>query len=650
MKTLSLDIETYSPVDLKSAGVYKYAEHPDFEILLLAYSVDGGPVQVGRTGRNFEGLPSDVADALTDPTVIKHAHNAAFERTCLAAYYKTPMPPEQWRCTMVLAAMAGLPMALDQVAKALNAGEQKDSSGKALIRYFCQPCKPTKTNGGRTRNTPETDPEKWQQFKDYCAQDVRAEMAIADALKWYKPTPEERRMWILDQRINDRGVQLDPVLVSSAIAIDAANTEALEAEAIELTGLQNPNSVSQLKAWLESATGEAVESLNKEKMPALIEAAKSYLGEHQIVRVLEIRQQTSKSSIKKYGAMQACMCADDRARGLLQYYGANRTGRWGGRMIQPQNLARNSMKGLTLARQVIRDGDLDTARMLYDNVPDVLSQLVRTAFVPRPGCRFIVSDFAAIEARVIAWLAGEKWRMDVFATHGKIYEASASQMFKVPLDKITKDLRSKGKVAELALGYQGGPNALERMGALKMGLKQDELPALVKMWRNANKKIVNLWQVVQDLAQDAVTTGPQSFRFGIKFFMRSGALHIQLPSGRCLVYQSAKVIDGPKGPQLVYNGTNQMTKVWGRQDTYGGKLVENIVQAIARDLLAAALVRLEAAGYPVAIHVHDEAVIEKEIGQGSMDEVNKIMGDSPGWAAGLPTPAESFECDFYKKD
>lgn len=652
MNTLSIDIETYSSVDLAKCGVYKYCQSPDFEILLFAFSLDGGPVTVWEPCLDGK-IPDEMADALINPRYLKTAHNAAFERTALAAYFGVPMPAEQWECTMALAAQCGLPLSLDAASKALGLDAKKDAAGKALIKYFCTPCKPTKANGGRTRNLPHHDPEKWEKFIEYCRQDVVVEQAIREKLSWFKPTDTERRVWILDQKINDTGVLLDPVLAENAIYIDTEYRERLTAEAVALTGLDNPNSVSQLKTWLGEALETEIDTLNKESVGDLLKSANG-----QAERVLQIRQLMAKSSVKKYTAMINAVGSDCRVRGLLQYYGANRTGRWAGRLVQVQNLPQNKLPDLALARQIVRDGDTDGLEWVFGNVPDTLSQLIRTAFVAPAGSRFIVADFSAIEARVIAWLAGERWRMDVLNTHGKIYEASAAQMFKVPLETISKDgpnyhLRAKGKIAELALGYQGGTGALEKMGALKMGLEAAELPRLVTMWRAANRYIVDLWDRVNDAALMALANSGTAYRLssGVKFLYLVGHLIIRLPSGRDLVYQNARIQKNRFGLDAIkYQGMDQTTKQWGWQETYGGKLVENITQAVARDLLADALLRLDAAGYKIAMHVHDECVLEMPYGQGSTEEVDQIMGEPIPWAAGLPLKAESYETEFYKKD
>lgn len=648
MRILSIDIETYSSVDLVKSGVYPYTEAPDFEILLFAYAWDDGPVEVIDL-TEVEDLPEDVMNALTDPSVIKTAFNANFERTCIAKHFDIECDPAQWQCTAVHAAYLGLPGSLDGVAKCLKLGAQKDTKGKNLIRYFSVPCKPTKANGGRTRNLPHHDPEKWQQFIEYNRQDVEVERAIRKKLERY-PVPEfEHRLWCLDQKIVDRGVMLDAELVEQAIKGDTAFHKQREDEAKALTGLENPNSVAQLKKWLEDEHNVNVTSLSKDNVAALIEQTEN----EDVKRVLRLRQEMSKTSVKKYQAMQRVRCRDGRARGLIQFYGANRTGRWAGRLVQVQNLPRNYLPDLALARELVRSGDHETLEMLYDNIPDVLSQLIRTAFIPSPGHRLIVSDFSAIEARVIAWLAGEKWRLDVFNSHGKIYEASASQMFGVPIEQITKgsDLRQRGKVAELALGYQGGVGALKQMGALDMGLTEEELPELVQTWRGANPNIVQFWYDVERAALTAVREKRKvPLRHGIAFLHEAGMMRIKLPSGRHLTYVRPKIGKNKFGKDAIsYEGVGDQGK-WMRLDTYGGKLVENIVQAVARDCLAVAMMRVADAGYPIVMHVHDELVVDAPHGFGSLTEVEAIMSRPIEWAPDLPLKAEGFETDFYMKD
>ncbi|CAM4183136.1 DNA polymerase [Paenibacillus alkaliterrae] len=571
MTTLIIDIETYSSVDLIKCGVYKYVDSPDFEILLFGYTFDDDPVHVVDL-LDFETLPDNVYDALTDPAVTKTAFNANFERTCIAKWFHMPMEPEQWRCTAVHALYLGLPNYLDGVAKVLGLEAQKDTAGKNLIKYFSLPCKPTKANGGRTRNYPHHDPIKWLSYKAYCGQDVVVERDISQVLEQHPIPDSEHRLWALDQKINDRGVRLDPQLVTHAIACDEQYKEKLMAEAVELTGLDNPNSGPQIKAWLLEAEGLEVDSLTKDTVPLLLDQVESNTAK----RVLELRQELSKTSVKKYQAMERAICSDSRVRGLLQFYGAGRTGRWAGRLVQVQNLPRNYLSDLGLARQLLIEGNYELLELLFASVPDVLSQLIRTTFVPSDGNTFGVADFSAIEARVIAWLAGEQWRLDVFATHGKIYEASAAQMFKIPLDEVTKDDRQRGKVAELALGYQGGPNALITMGALDKGLKEEELQPLVDAWREANPAIKRFWYAVGDAAVKAVEEQRTvKLNHGISFIYTPGTLFCQLPSGRRLAYFKPRLEDGSYGKkQLSYEGVNDK-KQWVRLRTYGGKLVEN---------------------------------------------------------------------------
>lgn len=648
MTRLSIDIETYSSVDLIKSGVYKYTESKDFEILLLAYAYDDNGVQVVdlTEGDDGSGQLERLLDVLTDPDVIKTAFNANFERTCLAKYFDMALPAEQWQCTAVHALTLGLPRTLDQVAKVLKLEAQKDTAGKNLIRYFSVPCKPTKTNGKRTRNMPEHDEEKWQQFKEYCIQDVVVEREIKKKLDRY-PVPDfEHQLWVLDQEINDRGVLIDTDVMANAIEFDSRyKNETVLPELVKLTGLTNPNSVAQLKGWL-AENGLETDSLAKGVMPELMERS-----EGDVKRVLELRQEMSKTSVKKYAAMQKGQCADGRLRGLLQFYGANRTGRWAGRFVQVQNLPRGSLKELEdidAARSLVKAGDFESFQLLYDNVPDVLSSLIRTTFIPSAGSRFIVSDFSAIEARVIAWLAGEMWRLKVFQTHGKIYEASASAMFGIPIEDVDKVMRQKGKVSELALGYQGSEGALKSMGALDMGLKEDELKPLVNAWRAANKKIKQLWFDCEAAAVKALETRtPDKMQYGLNFFYQSGFLFIQLPSGRKLAYARPKLEADKTFNKMgiTYEGVNEGK--WTRLRTYGGKLVENIVQAIARDCLATALMRLKE--YNIVMHVHDEVVIEAPA-EVSLDQIDKIMGQPIEWAPGLPLGADGFETNYYRKD
>jgi DNA polymerase len=653
MPVLSIDIETYSSVSLKECGVYRYVEAPDFEILLFAYAYDDEPVQVVDLTA-FEELPEKVLQDLTDPAVMKTAFNANFERVCIAKHFSIECDPRQWRCTAVWASALGLPGTLEGVAEVLGLEAQKDARGKALIKYFSVPCNPTKGNGGRTRNFPEHAPDKWRQFIEYNRQDVVVEREIRRWLERFPLPDHEWELWALDQEINDRGVRLDPVLVRQAIALDRQYEERLMQEARELTGLENPNSLEQLKGWLaERGLEAALDGLNKEQMPVLLDQA----PDEETRRVLELRQALSKTSVDKYNAMERCMCSDERARGLLQFCGAGRTWRWAGRLIQVQNLPQNKIKDLTLARETLRSGDFEMLEMLFGPPPFVLSQLIRTAFIPSPGCRFIVADFSAIEARVVAWLADEHWVLDVFRDHGKIYEATAAMMFKVPLETIVKghpnyELRAKGKVAVLACGYQGGVNALAAMDS-KKEIDPDEYPRLVKQWREANPNIVRLWYEAEEAAIRAVrekTTVP--LKHGVRYRYAPGYLFADLPSGRSLAYKNPRIKPDPNFGKdgLVFDGMDQIKKKWMSHRTYGGRLVENLVQAIARDCLAVALRRLAAEGYQIVMHVHDEVVLDVPIGFGSVEHVTEIMSVPIDWAPGLPLAAAGFECDFYKKD
>ncbi len=660
---LSIDIETYSPVDLQKSGVYPYAEHPDFSVLLFGYAFNDDQVRVVDLASG-EQLPDQIYDALEDHRVLKTAYNAAFERVCLSRFlwpwalggYEF-LKPEQWACTMVQALTLGLPGNLAGVAKVLFKGEQdkqKMAEGKALIRYFCTPCRPTLSNGGRTRNYPQHAPAKWATFQDYCCQDVEVERAVRKKICRYPLVEFERRLWALDQRINDRGIRVDLPLVRQAIRCDEEDKARAMDEAVRLTGLENPGSVAQLKEWLFAETSETVQSLNKKTVPALLKATEN----ETVRRVLELRQELSKTSVKKYTAIENAVCKDSRVRGLLQYYGANRTGRWAGRLVQVQNLPQNKYKDLDLARRLLREGGFAMLDMLFSGVQNPLSQLIRTAFVPPLGGCFIVADFSAIEARVIAWLAGEGWRLEVFQTHGKIYEASAAAMFHVPIENITKasPLRQKGKVAELALGYQGGPKALIAMGALEMGLTEDELPGLVTAWREANPNIVQFWRDAERAAVKAVREKTAvKLKMGVSYTYERGMLFANLPSGRRLAYVRPRMEQHPtlEKQSLTYEGMDQTTKQWKRIPTYGGKLVENLVQAIARDCLAVALMRLDDAGYEAAMHIHDEVVIEVPdtgVAAFKLEKACSIMGMPISWAPGLPLRADGFVCQYYKKD
>lgn len=636
MKELAIDLETYSATDIK-AGVHKYVEDPAFQILMISWSVDNAEPKIYDMGKG-QRIPFELAVYINDAAILKTAYNAAFEIACLSKHLDVQLDPSQWSCTMVLAAQAGYPFGLDQVAKVMGSAEQKDKRGKELIRYFCVPCKPTKANGMRTRNLPHHDGEKWIDFMEYCRQDVKAEQEIRRQLKWFSISKFEQPVWNLDQKINNAGVQVDKDLVRNAIQMEALVADELIEEMGQLTNIKNPKSNAQVKAFIQEATGIEIESLNKAAMPAVFKALEGTKMNH----VLKIREQLNRSSIRKYTAMEKSACKDDRIRGLFQYYGANRTGRWAGRNVQLQNLVRTNLKDLNFARELVRTGNLDVLKLTYDDVGLVLSNLIRTAFIPAPGNSFVVSDSSAIEARIVAWLAGEKWRLDVFKTHGKIYEASAAQMFKIPIESVSKDMRQKGKIAELALGYQGAAGALERMGALKMGLTAAELPKLVKQWRNANRKIVQFWYDIQDAFIEAINYKGSTVN-GLTFQRRDKNMFIKLPSGRELVYLNARM----SGQKIVYQGMNQTTKQWGWQDTYGGKLVENIVQAVARDVLTDAMLRADKAGLKIVMHVHDEIVIESQNEISTF--VNDLLSAPISWANGLTLGAETFTTQYYKK-
>ncbi|HEX3017839.1 MAG TPA: DNA polymerase [Caproicibacter sp.] len=644
MRSLSIDLETYSSTDLSKCGVYRYAESSDFEILLFGCSVDGEAVQVIDFASG-ETLPKEIHDALIDDSILKWAHNAQFERVCLSRYLGERLRPDSWRCTMVWSACLGLPLSLEGAALVTGAEKQKLSEGKELVRYFCSPCRPTKANDERTRNLPTHTPEKWERFKAYNLRDVEAEQAITQRLSRFPVSEEEWKNYALDQKINDRGIQLDRELVRQAIQCDRQSGAQLITAMRELTDLENPNSVVQMKTWL-AQNGLETDTLGKAAVAELLKTAPEQLS-----RVLTLRQSLAKSSVKKYTAMENAVCTDGRARGLLQFYGASRTGRFAGRLVQVQNLPQNHLPDLGQARQLVKDGNFAALEALYDSVPAVLSELIRTAFVSKSGCKFIVSDFSAIEARVISWLAGESWRNEVFATHGKIYEASASQMFHVPIEEITKGspLRQKGKVAELALGYGGSVGALKAMGALDMGLSEEELPPLVVAWRSANPNIVQLWWDVDRAAVKAVREKTETQTHGIRFSYQSGFLFITLLSGRRLAYVRPHIEPNAFGNDSVtYMGVGA-TKKWERIESYGPKFVENIVQAISRDILCHAMRRVEDAGYPIVMHVHDEIVVEASL-DASVAEICRLMGETPPWAPSLLLRADGYECPFYRKD
>lgn len=662
MQTLSIDIETYSDVNLSKCGVYKYAESPDFEILLFGYSADGSNVTVIDLAQG-ERLPQEIIDALTDDSVIKWGFNANFERVCLSRYLrdlgvsldpfhdKHPLSqecarflnPESWRCSMVWAATMGLPLSLEGVGTVLGLEKQKLTEGKELIKYFSVPCAPTKVNGGRTRNHPFHAPDKWEAFKKYNIRDVETEMGIKDRLAKF-PVPDE--IWDeyhIDQEINDRGVRLDMDLVQKAIEMDTRSRSELTAAMKDMTALDNPNSVQQMKQWLKG-NGLETDSLGKKVVAELIKTAPPELQ-----TVLELRQQLAKSSVKKYQTMERAVCDDGRARGMFAFYGANRTGRWAGRLIQLQNLPQNHLPDLADARALVKSGDFDAVKLLYEDVPDTLSQLIRTAFIPEEGTQFYVSDFSAIEARVIAWYAGEMWRQKVFESGGDIYCASASQMFHVPVEKhgVNGHLRQKGKIAELALGYGGSVGALKAMGAIEMGLSEDELPPLVDAWRQTNPKIVKFWWDVDRAVMEAVKYKHTTSSYGLTFSCRSGMLFITLPSGRNLCYVKPKIGTNKFGGECItYEGIGS-TKKWERLDSYGPKFVENIVQATSRDILCYAMKTLRCCS--IVMHIHDELVIEADPRM-SLDVLCEQMGRTPPWAIGLKLRADGYTTPFYKKD
>lgn len=646
MKTLSIDIETYSDVQLPKTGVYRYCESDNFEILLFAYSVDSQPVQVIDLACG-ETIPEEIIAALEDDAVIKWAFNASFERICLSRFLGYPtgnyLSPESWRCSMIWAATMGLPLSLEGVGAVLGLEKQKLTEGKDLIKYFCQPCAATKSNGGRTRNRPFHAPDKWEAFKRYNIRDVETEMGIQHKLRKFPVPDEVWEEYLIDQEINDRGVRLDMELVQQAIAIDTRSREELTAAMKDMTALENPNSVQQMKKWL-SDNGIETDSLDKKAVAELLKDAPDNLAD-----VLTLRQQLAKSSVRKYQAMEKTVCSDGRARGMFQFYGANRTGRFSGRNIQLQNLPQNHLPDLSEARSLVRSGNFDGVELLYEDVPDTLSQLIRTAFIPRENALFYVADFSAIEARVIAWFAGESWRQQVFEKGGDIYCASASQMFKVPVEKhgINGHLRQKGKIAELALGYGGSVGALKAMGALDMGLSEDELPALVDAWRQANPRIVEFWWAVDRAVMEAVKYKHTTTNYGLTFSCKSGMLFITLPSGRKLAYVKPKIGTNKFGGSCItYEGVGG-TKKWERLDSYGPKFVENIVQATARDILCYAMKTLRCCS--IVMHIHDELVIEADP-KVSLDSICEQMGRTPPWAKGLLLRADGYITPFYKKD
>lgn len=662
MDNISIDIETYSSVDLKKCGVYKYAESDDFEILLFAYSIDGSEVKVIDLAKGEE-IPSEILDALTDEKISKWAFNAQFERVCLSRFLRDKgtsldpfydnhelstsmvmfLNPTSWKCTMIWSATLGLPLSLEGVSAVLGLDKQKLSEGKGLIKYFCVPCTPTKANGGRTRNRYFHDEEKWEQFKAYNKRDVEVEMGIQAKLSKFPVSEDIWDEFYLDQEINDRGIAIDPVLVESALEIDSNVRENIMKKLVDITGLENPNSVLQMRNWL-SEHGLEMESLGKKEVAKEIKTSSD-----ELVEVLTLRQQLSKSSVKKYTAMKNAACTDNRERGMFRYYGANRTGRFAGRLVQLQNLPQNHLPDLAEARALVRAGNVDAIEILYEDIPDTLSQLIRTAFVSQNNNKFIVADFSAIEARVLAWLAGEKWRMKVFEEGKDIYCSSASQMFGVPVEKhgVNSHLRQKGKIAELALGYGGSVGALKAMGALDMGLTEDELQPLVDAWRNSNPMITSLWWNVDRAVKTCIKQRINTKTHGIKFSWKSGFLFIELPSGRKLAYVKPRIGENKFGGESVtYEGVGNAKK-WERLESYGPKFVENIIQGTARDILIFAMKTLR--NCQIVAHIHDEIIIEADKRM-SLDAVCEQMGRTPPWAKGLLLRADGYECEFYKKD
>lgn len=656
-KNLFIDVETYSSVDIKESGAYKYIESPDFEILIIGYALDDGPVNIVDLAQGEE-MPEEFEEALLDPDCVKVAHNAVFERLSFKRIGYN-VPAEQWYCTSVKAAYCGLPLSLDGVSKALNLTDKKLDTGKALIKYFSCPCKATRVNGMRTRNYPEHAPEKWEMYKEYNKYDVLAEREIFKRLEAYIIPDIERKMYVLDQNINDRGILVDMELAESAIAVDNTYTSILTQHAQQLTRLENPNSPVQIRQWIEKATGCVVMSLSKETMPDLM---KEFADYPDVIELLNIRKKLSKTSIKKYYVMLNCAMKDHRVRGTFQFYGANRTGRWAGRLLQLQNLSKNHISHIEVPREMIRARDWESVEMMYDDVADILSQLVRTALIASPGKVFSVADFSAIEARVISWLANEKWRMDVFRGDGKIYEATGAKMFNVPISAITKGsvLRDKSKISELALGYEGSLGALKRMGGERMGLSDTEMMSLVRKWRSANPAIVDMWKEIDEASKEAVRyQRPVSCTCrNIIFDCNGEFMTIQLPSGRKLFYYGPKFKDKKIGRSMMptrvlcYQGVVQDTKQWGEIDTYGGKLTENIVQAISRDLLGNSMLNLEANDYHPVCHIHDEVLCEvpEENAQAYYEEMASIMGTPPEWASDLPLRADGYTTPFYLKD
>lgn len=644
MDTLAIDIETYSDVSLPDCGVHRYAASEQFEILLFAYSLNDEPTKIIDLASG-EKMPDEIMKLLTDDSVIKTAYNAAFERNCINRYFGLSLKPEGWRCTLVQASMLSLPLSLEGVGEALNLNKKKMSEGKELIRFFCMPCKPSKSNGGRTRNLPSDEPEKWELFKTYCIRDVDVEKQIRNKLSKFPIPDKEQKLYCMDQRINDRGIMVDQELIGHAVACDLLYKETVTKKAYEISGLENPNSVSQLKDWLNEK-GIEVDSLAKAAVEELVENTQGDVAE-----MMKLRLAMSKTSVKKYEAMERSVCPDGRVHGLLQFYGANRTGRWAGRLVQIHNLPQNHMEDLELARSLVKEGRYDLVELLYDSIPDVLSELIRTAFVAKPGCRFIVSDFSAIEARVMGYLAGEGWVMEEFRGAGKIYEQTASKMFHIPIEEITKGspYRARGKVASLACQYGGAEGALISMGALNF-VEEEELKGLVQSWRTANPHIVNYWYEIDGAVKAAVKERKMTKVGMVTVYYQSGMLKIALPSGRVLSYVRPRMTVNRFGSESVsYEGVGTNRK-WTRIESYGAKFCENIVQATARDVLAEAMLSLEKKGFDIVCHIHDEVVLEVPEGKSSVEEINEIMAVCPDWCEGLPLKAAGFESPFYKKD
>ena len=644
MDTFAIDIETYSDVSLPDCGVHRYAASEQFEILLFAYSLNDEPTKIIDLASG-EKMPDEIMKLLTDDSVIKTAYNAAFERNCINRYFGLSLKPEGWRCTLVQASMLSLPLSLEGVGEALNLDKKKMSEGKELIRFFCMPCKPSKSNGGRTRNLPSDEPEKWELFKTYCIRDVDVEKQIRNKLSKFPIPDREQELYCMDQRINDRGIMVDPELITHAVACDLLYKETATKKAYEISGLENPNSVAQLKGWL-ARKGIEIDSLAKAAVEELVENTDGDVAE-----MMKLRLALSKTSVKKYEAMERSVCPDRRVHGLLQFYGANRTGRWAGRLVQIHNLPQNHMEDLELARSIVKEGRYDLVELLYDSIPDVLSELIRTAFVAKPGCRFIVSDFSAIEARVMGYLAGEGWVMEEFRGAGKIYEQTASKMFHIPIEEITKGspYRARGKVASLACQYGGAEGALISMGALNF-VEEEELKGLVQSWRTANPHIVNYWYEIDGAVKAAVKERKMTKVGMVTVYYQSGMLKIALPSGRVLSYVRPRMTVNRFGSESVsYEGIGTNRK-WTRIESYGAKFCENIVQATARDVLAEAMLRLEKKGFDIVCHIHDEVVLEVPEGTSSVEEVNEIMAVCPDWCEGLPLKAAGFESPFYKKD